>query len=34
MKQIDYKTAVELMAFAGRTDVAIMVKQCAPQPGS
>ena len=30
MKQIDYKTAVELMAFAGRTDVAIMVKQIEP----
>ena len=25
MKQIDYKTAVELMAFAGSTDVRIMV---------
>ena len=30
MKRIDYKTAVELMAFAGRTDVAIMVKQIEP----
>lgn len=30
MKQIDYRTAVELMAFNGRTDVAIMVKNIEP----
>lgn len=30
MKQIDYQTAVELMAFQGRTDVAIMVREIEP----
>ena len=30
MKQIDYKEAVELMAFAGRTDVVIMVREVEP----
>ena len=30
MKQIDYISAVELMAFKGRTDVVIMVKNVDP----
>lgn len=30
MKQIDYQTAIELMAFQGRTDVTIMVKDIDP----
>lgn len=30
MKQIDYQTAIELMAFQGRTDVAIMVREIEP----
>ena len=30
MKQIDYQTAIELMAFQGRTDVTIMVREIEP----
>ena len=30
MKQINYAEAIELMAFAGRTDVVIMVREVEP----